>query len=220
MVARHDPAKADQLERSALSQRLDALMDLSLYDLRQQWRRLYRMQPPARLSRDLLTRGIAYRLQEQQLGGLPKAVRRRLAAADPAFARPGAGRSAPLTIKPGTRLVRQWRGVTHIVLVGTDHVEWNGQCYRSLSEVARAITGARWSGPRFFGLRQRMGATEDKAGRGGQPGLNDAARLQTVAGQEAGAHRATRTLTVAAQDGVGSDADIKRKTRDQTDADV
>lgn len=194
-------------------------MDLSLYDLRQEWRRLYRMQPPARLSRDLLTRGIAYRLQEQQLGGLPKAVRRRLAAADPASAKLGASRSVPLIIKPGTRLVRQWRGVTHTVLVGTDHVEWNGQRYRSLSEVARAITGARWSGPRFFGLRQRTGPTKDEVSRSGQRGLNGGARLETVAGQEAGAHRAGEALT-AAEDGVGSKADIKRKATDQTNASV
>lgn len=153
-----------------IATKLDQLYDLALFELRQEWRRLYRMQPPARLSRDLLTRGIAYRLQEQALGGVPKAVLRKLEQGQ-ASKLGGTGRSgsAPLTIKPGTRLVREWRGVTHSVLVQADHVEWNGQRYRSLSEVARAITGARWSGPRFFGLTKRaepaQGANSQIRGR-------------------------------------------------------
>jgi hypothetical protein len=61
----------------------------------------------------------------------------------------------PISLRPGTRLVREWRGVTHTVLIHADGIEWRGQRYRSLSLVARKITGARWSGPRFFGLRQR-----------------------------------------------------------------
>lgn len=139
-----------------IAAKLEQLSDLALFELRQEWRRLYRTQPPARLSRDLLTRGIAYRLQEQALGGVPKAVLRKLEQGQ-ASKLGGAGRSStePLTIKPGSRLVREWRGVTHSVLVQADHVEWNGERYRSLSEVARAITGARWSGPRFFGLTKR-----------------------------------------------------------------
>ena len=217
MAARDEPAKADELQRSALSQRLHALMDLSLYDLREQWRRLYRIQPPGRLSRDLLIRGIAYRLQEQQLGGVPKAVRRRLEVTAPLIKNGSDGSPLPLIIKPGTRLVRQWRGVTHTVLVGTDHVEWNGRRYRSLSKVARAITGARWSGPRFFGLRQRTDPTKDATGRNGQQGLNDGMRSDPVADQEAVALKAAETLTTA-EDGIGSKADIKRNATDQINA--
>ena len=62
----------------------------------------------------------------------------------------------PISLKSGTRLVREWRGVTHTVLIHADGIEWRGQRYRSLSVVAREITGARWSGPRFFGLRRRQ----------------------------------------------------------------
>ena len=62
----------------------------------------------------------------------------------------------PISLKLGTRLVREWRGVTHTVLIHADGIEWRGQRYRSLSVVAREITGARWSGPRFFGLRRRQ----------------------------------------------------------------
>ena len=74
----------------------------------------------------------------------------------------------PIALKPGTRLVREWRGVTHTVLIHADGIEWRGQRYRSLSLVARKITGARWSGPRFFGLRQRQldSTSSARAGHG------------------------------------------------------
>jgi hypothetical protein len=69
----------------------------------------------------------------------------------------GAAKPTPsVSLRPGTRLVREWRGVTHTALIHADGIEWRGQRYRSLSVVARKITGARWSGPRFFGLRQRQ----------------------------------------------------------------
>ena len=77
------------------------------------------------------------------------------ATADP-LSRGAVKPAPPISLKPGTRLVRDWRGVTHMVLIHADGIEWRGQRYRSLSLVARKITGARWSGPRFFGLRQRQ----------------------------------------------------------------
>src|SRR6202045_4771227 len=107
-----------------VAQALARLSELTIFELRGEWRRLHRMPPPMRLSRDLLTRG----------------------SVTPA---------PPISLRPGTRLVREWRGVTHMVLIHADGIEWRGQRYRSLSLVARKITGARWSGPRFFGLRQR-----------------------------------------------------------------
>ena len=114
------------------------------------------MPPPMRLSRDLLTRGIAYKLQERGYGGLSKAAAPKLEQAAAGPPRRGAAKPAPsVSLRPGTRLVREWRGVTHMVLIHADGIEWRGQRYRSLSLVARKITGARWSGPRFFGLRQR-----------------------------------------------------------------
>jgi hypothetical protein len=90
-------------------------------------------------------------------GGLSTATARKLeqAAADP----PGRGATKPappISLRLGTRLVRGWRGFTHMVLVHADGIGWRGQRYRSLSVVARKITGARWSGPRFFGLRRRQ----------------------------------------------------------------
>ena len=116
------------------------LSELTIFELRGEWRRLHRMPPPMRLSRDLLIRGIIYKLQEPAYGGLSMATARKLerASADP-LGRGAAKPTPSVSLRPGTRLVREWRG----------------QRYRSLSLVARKITGARWSGPRFFGLRQR-----------------------------------------------------------------
>lgn len=135
------------------------LKELTIFDLRQEWRRLERLPPPMRLSRDLLVRGIVYKLQERAFGGLSKSMLRRLTkGAHRSRAGESRGSAAAIVTKPGTRLVREWCGVTHSVLVLADGVEWRGQRYRSLSVVAREITGAHWSGPRFFGLARRTAA--------------------------------------------------------------
>ena len=139
-----------------IAKALVRLSEVTIFELRGEWRRLHRMPPPMRLSRDLLTRGISYKLQERAYGGLSKAAARKLeqAAAGPPR-RSAVKPTPPVSLRPGTRLVREWHGVTHTALIHADGIEWCGQRYRSLSLVARKITGARWSGPRFFGLRQR-----------------------------------------------------------------
>src|SRR6202166_2187627 len=135
---------------------LARLSELTIFELRGEWRRLHRMPPPMRFSRDLLTRGISYKLQERAYGGLSTATARKLEQAGAvSLSRGSATPAPPLSLRPGTRLVREWGGVTHMVLIHADGIEWRGQRYRSLSLVARKITGARWSGPRFFGLRRR-----------------------------------------------------------------
>ena len=117
-----------------------------------------------RLSRDLLLRGITYKLQERPLGGLSKSIIRKLERRNLDSEASDAQKPAPpISLKPGTRLVREWRGVTCTVLVDADGFEWNGRRYRSLTIVAREITGAHWSGPRFFGLRKRAGRTIESA---------------------------------------------------------
>src|SRR3984893_15594130 len=150
-------ARAD-MDKPAINvaKELARLSALTIFELRGEWRRHHRMPPPMRLSRDLLIRGIVYQLQERAYGGLSKATARKLeqAAAD-SPSRGAVTPAPPISLRPGTRLVREWRGVTHMVLIHADGIEWRGQRYRSLSWVARKITGARWSGPRFFGLRQR-----------------------------------------------------------------
>ena len=117
-----------------------------------------------RLSRDLLIRGISYKLQEKACGGLSKAVVRKLEAlsADPRH-RDKRKPTPPISLKPGVRLVREWRGTTHLVLICSEGVEWRGRRYPSLSAVAREITGARWSGPRFFGLNKAERRSVERA---------------------------------------------------------
>ena len=143
---------------SPLSDRLAVLAGLSLGDLRLEWRRLYRAEPP-RMSRDIMIRAIAYRLQEIAHGGLSKVTQRRLMTLSNQLET--AGRITPPSgprIKPGSRLVREWHGRTHTVCVTDDGFEFQGKTYRSLTKIARDITGAQWSGPRFFGL-PKMSAT-------------------------------------------------------------
>ncbi len=109
------------------------------------------------MSRVLLVRALAYRMQEQALGGLDRATRRRLERATENVA---AGRTPAPTgpkIKPGTRLLREWQGKVHEVIVLEEGVEYRGDSWPSLSAVAREITGTRWSGPRFFGLKGASG---------------------------------------------------------------
>jgi len=129
--------------------RLDSL---TIDQLREEWRRLYQTPPPKRLSRDILLRGITYKLQENAFGGLPKSILRKLQSSEPDESPPVPTRRPRLSFKPGTHLVREWHGVTHTVVILANGVEWRGQRYRSLSVVAREITGAHWSGPRFFGI--------------------------------------------------------------------
>ncbi len=112
----------------------------------------------------MLWRGIAYRMQEQATGGLPKKVVRWLEQiVRKQDAKHGAGRSASAA-RTGTRLVREWQGRANEVVVLEDGFLWNGEIYRSLSEIARLITGTRWSGPRFFGLveQRRKEATSNE----------------------------------------------------------
>ncbi len=118
--------------------------------------RLYRSNPPLHIRRDLLVLAIAWKLQERIYGGLTVAQKRRLAGIAEELKKGGDLSAGPeIRLKPGLRLVREWRGETHDVLVLEDGFEWNGQRRRSLSAIAREITGTRWSGPLFFGLKPR-----------------------------------------------------------------
>jgi len=138
-----------------IAESLARLSAATIFELRGEWRRLHRAPPPMRLSRDLLMRGITYKLQERPLDGLSKSIIRKLERLNLDSEASDAQKPAPpISLKAGTRLVREWRGVTYTVLV---HAGWSGRRYRSLTIVAREITGAHWSGPRFFGLRNRAG---------------------------------------------------------------
>ena len=148
-----------------LADRLTALPQMELVPLQAEWRRLYQAAPPARLSRDLLACFIADKLQQAAHGGLPSAARRRLAALMQTSAEDVSIPPPPTaSLRSGSMLVRSWRGQTHTVHVLAEGFEHAGQRYRSLSHVARTITGAHWSGPRFFGLTGSAGAGAPNAG--------------------------------------------------------
>jgi hypothetical protein len=125
-------------------------------DLKAQWMEAFGIAPPAKASREFLAHSLAYRLQERALGGLTPAVRQRLKKlANASGSAAGFARSVKPTLKPGTRLIRAWKGSLHEVEVLGDGFVWQGQAYPNLSRIARAITGTRWSGPLFFGLKER-----------------------------------------------------------------
>ncbi len=137
-----------------LPERISELETLSTTELRARWEQVIKRLVPRRASRDLLRRALAYHMQEQTEGGLSKSTRRRLAKLAGLNGENRAPISPPIRrLKPGSRLIREWHGVTHSVTVLGDGFDWRGTRYASLSQIARAITGARWSGPLFFGLR-------------------------------------------------------------------
>jgi hypothetical protein len=143
-------------ERQKLSAEIALLESLDDDQLRARWKILYETEAPTRFSRDLLMRAVAYRMQERVLGGLKPATRRLLerVARDARARRPI--RVAPMRqLGPGALLIREWGGNKHQVTVLESGVIFRGKPYRSLSEVARMITGSRWSGPLFFGLKAR-----------------------------------------------------------------
>ncbi len=143
---------AAALSRTELAEDIATLGELSRAKLVERWRALCRSEPPKGISTRLLVRAAAYQVQAKRYGGLRPRLRRQLRAI--ASQTPGALISRPKTVSlaPGTRLVREWNGSTHVVDVTEGGYRCSGVSYRSLSAVARAITGARWSGPRFFGL--------------------------------------------------------------------
>ncbi len=139
-----------------LEQRLTALATMSPVQLAAEWQRVLKSSAPA-MTPDLLRRGISYRLQEQVHGGLKPSVIRELERVGGQSDRTAPVAVAGMHIKPGTRLVRDWGGATHHVLVDEHGFSYRDQRYCSLSEIASTITGTKWSGPRFFGLTGRGG---------------------------------------------------------------
>ena len=145
----------------ACREALARLPELELSELRQQWRARYKSDPSPHLSRELLLRAVAYRMQEVALGGLRPECQRQLRHIAQQFNETGAiRRRARVELKSGTRLVREWQGRTYEVLVLDDGFSWQSTHYCSLSAVARKITGTPWSGPLFFGLKQNRPATQ------------------------------------------------------------
>jgi hypothetical protein len=145
--------------------------ELALSELRQQWRTLYKFDASPHLSRELLLRAVAYRMQEIAFGGLRPERQRQLRQIAQQFNQTGEIKQrARLELKSGTRLVREWRDRTYEVLVLDEGFSWQGTHYRSLSAVAKKITGTPWSGPLFFGLKQSRPAIQSPSQMAYAPG--------------------------------------------------
>jgi Protein of unknown function (DUF2924) len=145
------PKRNDQLRAE-----LDGLQTLSSDELAERWRALYGSDLPARLRRPLIILALAYRLQEKAFGGLKPATRRLLETATGRSRKPRSARQSKRSVQTGAVLVREWHGTKHQVTVLKDGFMFKGRHFESLSKIARDITGTRWSGPLFFGLRSRQ----------------------------------------------------------------
>ena len=147
-------------QKDASREALSRLPNLDIHELREEWCRLYKADASPHLSRELLIRAVAYRMQEVALGGLrPEPQRQLRQIAQELKQTEGAAKRFRPQVKPGTRLLREWQGRTYEVVVLDDGFSWQGMQYRSLSAIARKITGTAWSGPLFFGLKQNRSAS-------------------------------------------------------------
>jgi Protein of unknown function (DUF2924) len=168
-------------DATACREALSRLPELDLGELRREWRALYKAEASPHLSRELLVRAVAYRAQEVALGGLRPGRRRQLLRIAHQFKHSGAANAPPRPeLKPGTRLVREWQGRTYEVLVLDGGFSWQDTHHRSLSALARKITGTAWSGPLFFGLKPNRPANR----RSSQPAYptGDAMESSNAAG--------------------------------------
>jgi hypothetical protein len=139
----------------AVETELDRLPKMRIVDLRARYRELFRAEPPKAFGPDLLRRSIAHRIQEQAYGGLSREHQRLLdQLVKAAKSKPNGRLELPQRIKPGSELVRTWNRRTYRVVVLESGFAHEGRTYQSLSEIASEITGTKWNGPRFFGLRR------------------------------------------------------------------
>lgn len=155
-------------EENDVAAQLKALEARTAPELRALWLKTFGRPHPGWVQREFLVSALAYHLQEKACGGLPAVAKRRLAGYADEFEKTGALPSlARPRIKPGTRLVREWGGETHVVTTTDRGFEYRGKAHGSLSEIARAITGTRWSGPAFFALNRQAGDKGRSSGRTG-----------------------------------------------------
>ncbi len=151
-------------DREALAAEIASLSKLDTDELRERWTAMSGKPSSGEVSRSFLIRALAYRLQERAYGGLKPATCHLLARAVEETASGSSNRRQVRRARAGAILIREWQGTAHRVTMLDDGVSFNGKRYCSLSEVARAITGSRWSGPRFFGLRSQVTENHHAAG--------------------------------------------------------
>jgi Protein of unknown function (DUF2924) len=171
--------RQQRTDPAAIEAEIARLHSLALDALRRRWRAMFGRTPPAALSKDLLGRMIAWRMQEQAFGGLDRESLKFLDSLARDYGSPRR------QLKPGTVLVRDYQGERHTVTVVPDGFNWQGTTYTSLSAIARAITGTAWSGPRFFALARRNGTAparshKKKCARVGRNGSHPATELNNA----------------------------------------
>ena len=148
----------------AVDAELNQLPTMPIVQLRKRYLELFRKPPPKAFGPDLLRRSIAYRIQEVAYGGLSRPVQKMLDQMIKAYWKNPKGRiELPRRIKPGSVLARDWKGKIHQVTVLEDGYSYAGRSYASLSEIAGLITGTKWNGPKFFGLRPKADKTAKPA---------------------------------------------------------
>ncbi len=166
-AAPSDQPKLTRAQQAAL-QLVATLPKLTWKQLQDLWPQYFKV-PPFSVSRAIVVPSLAYRIQEEAFGGLSRSARSRLDAIAAAWdegRKPSISPAQKPRVRPGTRLLRSWRGEVHEVTVLDDGFMYRDQTYTSLSEIARTITGVQWSGPLFFGLKKtqdRMRSTKGKA---------------------------------------------------------
>jgi hypothetical protein len=163
-----DPTVEDELDRLAV---------MPIVQLRARYREVFKSDPPKAFGPDLLRRSIAHRIQEKAYGSLSRPAQHLLGQMVKAYAaKPNGKIVLPRRIKPGSLLVREWKGKSHRVMVVANGFAYDGETFTNLSEIAVLITGTRWNGPRFFGLRSKPDENDAAAIRSTHSGRRDDAR--------------------------------------------
>jgi hypothetical protein len=201
VMQKNAPAQATD---PAVEAELDRLAVMPIAQLRIRYREVFRTDPPKAFGPDLLRRSIAHRIQEKAYGGLPRSAQRLFDQMIKALAaKPNGELIVPRRIKPGSVLVREWKRKSHRVTVLADGFAYDGKTFGNLSEIAGLITGTRWNGPRFFGLRSKTQESDEA----GAPDRSVSATRKAVAasvrssqlaaGREYRKRNAGRTVEVA-----------------------
>jgi len=173
---RADPAVEDELDR---------LPVMPIAQLRMRYREVFRTEPPKALGPDLLRRSIAHRIQEKAYGGLSRSAQRLFDQMMKAYAaKPNGKLVLQRRIKPGSVLVREWKDRSHRVMVLAEGFAYEGRTFANLSEIASLITGVRWNGPRFFGLRSKTQESDEAAA----PERSDSAKRNAEAASARSSH--------------------------------
>jgi hypothetical protein len=202
------PTAAVQTTDPVVEDELDRLATMPIAQLRVRYRKVFRTDPPRAFGPDLLRRSIAQRIQEKAYGGLTRPAQRLLDQMITAYAaKPNGKIVLPRRIKPGSVLVREWKGKSHRVTVLADGFAYGGKSFANLSEIAGLITGTRWNGPRFFGLRSKTKESDETAASNGSNRIKRKAEPLSAGSGHLGSasHHRKRSAAIVSKSGTDGD---------------